>query len=235
MMAMASRELNKEILRLWFERQLTIGARYLDDQVAHLYSGVMGALVNPFVVVFYRFIQRERVLNRARRQLQVLLDATDDVEQGLSVDSALDKWTEMLLKTEELYSRCNRDHPDFPKVLPPIREAWRGRLDSLVRMVRAEGHSFDDIMRNAFSHAEAEEFWNIQYRVLEGLTDLVEQSEMLRVPKIIRKEVVGVIRAGYAWYRRWMGEEMARIYASPAAPAARVPKAEGAEAAASKA
>ncbi|MEM3087453.1 MAG: hypothetical protein QXO51_02360 [Halobacteria archaeon] len=209
---MANRELNKEILRLWFERQLTVGARYLDDQVAHLYSGAMGAIVNPFVVVFYRFMQRERVLNRARRQLSILLGATDDVEQGLSVDAALDRWTGELLRTEELYVRCDRDHPDFPKVLPFVREAWRGRLDSLVRMVRAEGHSFDDLMRNSFSRAEAEEFWNIQYRVLERLLDLAEQSEMLRVPKIIRKEVVGVMRAGYAWYRQWMTEEIRRIY-----------------------
>lgn len=228
---MASREMNREIVRLWFERQIAVGASYLDDQVAHLYGGVMGAVVNPFVVVFYRFIQRERVLNRIRRQLNLLLDATDDVEQGLPVDAALDKWTEPLLKTEELYFRCDRGHPDFPKVLPFVREAWRGRLDSLARMVAAEGQSFDDLMRNAFSRAEAEEFWNIQYRVMEGLLDLVEQSEMLRVPKIIRKEVVGVMRAGYAWYRRWMGEEILRIFeGSGGAPAPPV-KAESAGAA----
>lgn len=218
---MASRELNKEILRLWFERQLSVGARYLDDQVAHLYGGVMGAIVNPFVVVFYRFIQRERVLNRARRQLNILLDATEDVEQGLSVDAALDKWTEPLLKTEELYFRCDRDHPDFPQVLPFVREAWRGRLESLARMVRAEGQSFDDLMRSAFSRAEAEEFWNIQYRVLERLLDLVEQSDMLKVPKIIRKEVLGLMRTGYAWYRNWMGEEILRIYREGGTPAAK--------------
>ncbi len=66
---------------------------------------------------------------------------------------------------------------------------------------------------------------------MEGLLDLVEQSEMLRVPKIIRKEVVGVMRAGYAWYRRWMGEEILRIFeGSGGAPAPPV-KAESAGAA----
>lgn len=200
---------------MWLHRQLTLGSRYLDDQLAHLYSGVVGALVNPWVVLFYRFVQRERSLRRVRTQMDIFLEATDAVEAGASSEAVLEQHSERLFRTEEIYNRCRTDHPDFPKAAALIRESHRARLASLVRMLRADGASFEEMMRGAFTRQEAEELWNIQYRVLEQLLALLEDGDLLKVPGVIRKEVFLTLRGIYEWYRRWMGEEMDRIYGPP--------------------
>ncbi|MBI4363024.1 MAG: hypothetical protein HY558_07610, partial [Euryarchaeota archaeon] len=48
------RDRNTALVRERLEMEFTLAMRYIDRQVAHLFPGLLGALLNPVVQFFYR-------------------------------------------------------------------------------------------------------------------------------------------------------------------------------------
>lgn len=208
---------SREILRAWLRRELALGSAYLDDQVAHLYSGALGRVVNPLVGIIYRFAQRERILRRARAQMGLLLDLAERWD-GTNTRALVESRLEDLLKTEELYMRGKKDHPRFPEVADRLRQAFEGRLESLARIFRARGTTYDELAVSAYpTLEEAMVPIRRQFQIFEELLTLVETEEnLLAIPRVIRREILHILRSVYEWYRAEVEMYLRRMYGAQA-------------------
>jgi hypothetical protein len=211
--AKQKREKNIALINGRLDRELKRGSEYMDYKVAHMYSGVFGMIVNPLVSLIYKFAARESIIKRAQRQLDLIVSCASKYN-GKNLDALVDEHLEEYLNTEEAYVRGNRNHKKFPEVKKILRSAFRARLAAVTEILDGEGETYDDLARSVFPKREqSEKLCNEQLEIAEKLIVMLdEEKDLVRIPSLIRKEVLTMLRSGFEWYKKTLKEELEEMY-----------------------
>ena len=210
---MKKREKNFKIIRERLDYELELGFKYVDNKVAHLYSGVFGLLVNPIVKFFYTFIARDAIVKRARKQLDVIFQCAGEYD-GRNLDKIVDEHFEEYLQTEEVYIRGNRNHPKFREVKKLEREVFKGRLEPIAMLLDGDGETYEELTRSIFpKRGEAEKYCWKQFELADKLIQMVKgERNLVRIPSVIRTEVFAILDSGYAFAKKTLKEQLDGTY-----------------------
>jgi hypothetical protein len=207
---------NEALLRAKVLVELDKGARFLEQRVQHMFPGMAGMLLNPLAGLAYRTIGREEIVRRANQQLDIILAAAH--AHGATPEAIFDGHLTRYLQADEAWARANRAHPRFPELEGLLKEVYVARVEPVSMMLhRGVGDTYPDLVRSVFpNRAHAAQLLEREFVYADRILVLAQsEPNLLHAPPLVKREVLGVLRDAYGWYKGAMHRSLDDIYASP--------------------
>lgn len=212
-------ERNRRLVRERLDRELDRGTDYVESRLEDLVSGPAGLLVNPAAKLIYRWIGEKAVKRRTRRQLEIVADLAEDLDDH-TPEELVDRELEALLETEELVVRGRESHDRFDEVRETIRGLLVQRLRVIGTLLReGEGETYPEIVRSVYDRGDVEPVTRDHFRRTRELLDLVQsEPTLLPVPPGFRDPLWTLIQDTVDWYEDRLETQFDEIF-GPAAEA----------------
>lgn len=206
---------NERLAREYLDGELLAARAFLEAKLAHLFPGLLGALLNPLAKNLYHAIGEAEVRKRIHRQLEVIAHAARDADEK-GPETALAAWERRYLETEEIVHRGNRHHARYPEVEDIMRQAFERKLAALRPLFAYAGEaaSYADLARAVYPDRQVAEGHVVaDMENAKRVAAIVRRDpDLVRFPRPLVRHMLDVLDDVLAWYGRRARAEFDRIY-----------------------
>jgi hypothetical protein len=185
----------------------------------HLYQGFLGSLLNPLAHGVFSFIAKEDIRQRGIKQIDLILDvAAAEVNYKGNINSAVHRAVERhlneFLAVDEIWHRCNKDDGKISEMRAILKDAFRNRLEGVVRLMAGDGSDYVSLARASFpKRSDLEALCMGQFQIAEKAAHLIEsERDLLRAPHIARKELVAVLKSVLKYGEKMVNDRLDEVY-----------------------
>ncbi|MEW5944558.1 MAG: hypothetical protein AB1742_00010 [bacterium] len=187
-----------EIVRAEMRSRIDEGIKYTDRMIENLHGGIVGIFVNRLALFIFAWLGRDRAREEGIREIDhaIYVAAQCVHDEGANLDDLIDKNFNGYLKHHPLYRRCDMDHPRFNDITALMREGLKTRADFYYQLLRRDAGCYEDLLKTAFPNKEdSMRVVDRQHEIVQEAFELVSrEKELLKVPSIIRRDVLKIIR-----------------------------------------
>ncbi len=185
--------------------EMEMGLREVDRALGEppgLFAGLLSRLL-------YHFFAEERLRRMGKRRIAYFLRCLEG--PGDSGGGAL---FEGFLRNNETWGFLRSGHPKREEMRSLMREEFEDRLDLLRPVSRKRGASYRELVRAAYPRrSDLRKRMEAQVGVVRRQVALLEKHpDLLRVPGLLRGEVVRVMRRMMDYGEGRVAERMERFY-----------------------
>lgn len=222
---LSHRETNIERKRRIIRKELIFGLdselQHVEHRMKHLYRGFLGSFLNPLAHGVFSIIAKEDIRKRGIRQIDLILDvAAAEVNHKGNINSAVHRAVERhldeFLAVDEIWHRCNKDDGKIPEMRAILRDAFRNRLEGVMRLMAGEGSDYVSLARTSFpNRSDLEALCMEQFRIAEKAAHLIEsERDLLRAPHMARKELIAVLKSALKYGEKVVKDRLDETYPS---------------------
>jgi len=206
------RDKNKEIIRKELTVEIDQGLEVIKNRIGHLYKGLFGRVMNPIVKQLFVWFGLERARETGLKRVDFVLDRITKYKGDM--DSWVEKNFEEYLNYNEEYLRANKKHPKIEDLKCSIKKELRSRVELLMKLLDGEGDTYAELLKSAFpKRSDVETVARNQLDALAELMEFAEKEEgLVKIPRVIKKEVFVVARAGFNYAEKRVNERMDKTY-----------------------
>lgn len=210
---------NEALVRTKVQVELDRGARFLEQRVGAMFGGLPGLFLNPLAGAAYRTVGRDEIVRRARHQVDILLAAARD--HGTRPEVIFDGHLTRYLAQDEVSARANPRHRRFPELEGLVREVYVARVEPLSLLLhRGIGEDYGDLVRSVWPMRDgAQRIVEREFLYSDRILALArEERDLITGPPLVRREVGGVLKDAYAWYKATMQRTLDEVYGGAPGP-----------------
>lgn len=206
-------EKNFEIIKQEAFTEINRTVEYTNLAVSHLYEGVFGFFVNPLLSAVFAWFGEDEARSDGQAQLEVTLKYAQKCTDEKTLNAVVKEHFAGYMKYHVLYKRAKRTHKRFIEMKDFMREGFRIRLKFYAKLMRANGNSYEELMRDAFSRDDALYFISQQFALVEEAMDVVRaEPSIINMPASVRKDIIKVLADTFADSQKRMSARVEAIY-----------------------
>jgi len=201
-----------DVIRNEIKKEIEKGFDFADIEIGNLYTG-LSTIVSPLIRIIYNFSERDQIKARSFAQLEVLLKCANECK-GDNIDNIIEKYLDDYLFFDETYIRSQQSHPKFPHLKRLILNSFKNRLEVIITLLHGKGNDYNELVRSILSKEEAESLLgNDLEQVGKVLKFIEDESDILNIPLIARKDILKMLRISYKYAKERFHMRINEIYA----------------------
>ncbi|MBI2061457.1 MAG: hypothetical protein HYT87_17090 [Nitrospirae bacterium] len=203
----------KQIIMDDFDRELNESFKYLEGKLGDVFGGPLGRIVRKVADELFGWFVKMGGTERGRRSFEMILDEAQRFN-GKNVDDIIEKSMEAYLKLNELFLRADRNHESLDKLKALLHEEYEARLKIYGPLMGATADSYGELVRKTFPDRKVlDKLMKDQFDATEKVLDLIaNENGLMRIPTLVRKPVLKVVRSSYALMRERIEKGTDKIY-----------------------
>lgn len=176
--------------------EIDIGLARVNNVIGNGNGGLTDELIKITKKAIYKIAVKEELKRKGVGQFDTIIKwSRKYLENGDSFDKIVNCCLNEYLSFDVMYPRCNHRHPKIEDVLNLYKDEVEGRLAYCVKLLAAEGDTFDGLVVNAFPDKNIlDAFLNGEYESVHKKIEMVKKNpRLIRLPSGIRDEIISII------------------------------------------
>lgn len=203
----------RDIIMNDFDRELQESFEYLEQKLAGSFGGPLGKLIHKVADELFSWFIRMGGTERGRRSFEMILDEAAKVSGG-NLSQVVDQALEHYLKLNEMFVRADKKHASIGRMRAALKKEFEARMKIYAPLMKEEAASYAELVRKAFPTREGiGRLMDEQFAATEEVLDMLEsENGLIRIPAVVRKPVLKIVRSSYQFMRQRIEAGTDRIY-----------------------
>ncbi|MBI2890703.1 MAG: hypothetical protein HYY13_07950 [Nitrospirae bacterium] len=203
----------KQLIMEEFDRELRESFGFIEEKLGKTFGGPLGAIVRKIAGELFGWFIRMGGTDRGRRSFEMIVDQAAKAGRD-NVKDVIDASLDHYLKLNELFIRASKNHPGLDRLRQALREEYEARLEIYGPLMESTGETYAELVRAAFpQQATLRGLMDRQFAATERVLGLMESEDgLFKIPTLVRKPVLKVIRSAYTIMRERIEKGTDRIY-----------------------
>lgn len=208
-------EKKKRIILEEVERQIHSYGGFLERKISERFHGIIGIAIRSVAKKLFSWIMRTGVINRFKKNYKFILDTCEELnERGKEIEDIVREKREGYLESNELYVRANKKAEKIKKLEKYLLEDFKVRLKIYSRILKADGESYEELVKNAFKEKEdLKKLVKEEFEIIERIIRLISsERDVLRIPSGMRGPLLKIFSVSAQIMKEKMLGDTDKIY-----------------------